>query len=223
MIPYWKSETNGCSQNYTKQMSSIDQTIQKFESLRTRINHANYGDYQRNRDIFNELKTLLIEQGYDREIITIDHNDKFYTPPKDYERVYDIPDEKFKDHQGRLASLCTKAIRDLKQMLAARGVPKDNPILNTQIEKEIVYPPTSWKLLRDGLFWTILIGGLSIICLAFYNLGQNSKEKENAELVNENSERKAEIKELTMQLNEISDKLKACKNERTQIKDQLKN
>jgi len=109
----------------------------------------------------------------------------------------------------------------LKRVLATQNAPKEKPIVKTKIEKEIVYPPTSWKLLRNGLFWTIFLGILSLSCLGFYNLGQNSKTKENAELVNENSEKKAEIKELTVNLNETSEKLKTCENELKHLKNQL--
>ena len=202
-------------------MSSIENTIQRFVSIRTQINNAGSKNYQTNRKVFNELKTLLIESGFDLEVITIDHNDKFFTPPKDYERTYNSPDEKFKDHQGKLAALCTKAIRDLKQVLAGQNIPEQRPIIKTKIEKEFVCPPTSWKLFQNGLFWTIFLAILSLSCLGFYHLGQNSKEKENAELVNENSEKKAEIKEATNKLNEASEKLSACDSERIELERQL--
>lgn len=205
-------------------MSTIDNTIQRLESLRTRINSAKNGDYQKNREIFNELKTLLIENGFDIDIITIDHidhNDKFFTSPKDYERTYGNPDEKFKDHQGKLASLCTKAIRDLRETQARPNAPKQESETKTIVKTEKVYPPTAWRLLRNGLFWTIILGLFSIGCLAFYNLGQNSKEKENAELVNEISEKKADIKELTKKLDDTNAELEKIEKEKTDLMKQL--
>lgn len=202
-------------------MGTIDNTILRLESLRTRINSARIGDYQKNREIFNELKTLLIENGFDIDIITIDHNDKFFTPPKDYERTYGNPDETFKDHQGKLAALCTKAIRDLRIVQAQRNTPKQKPETKTIVKTEKVYPPTAWRLLRNGLFWTIFLGLFSIGCLAFYNLGQNSKEKENAELVNEISEKKADIKELIKKLDDTNAQLGKVEKDKTDLMKQL--
>lgn len=202
-------------------MSTIDNTIQRLESLRTRINSARNGDYQKKREIFNELKTLLIENGFDTDIITIDHNDKFFTPPKDYEHTYGNPDEKFKDHQGVLAILCTKAIRDLRLNQDRRNALKQEPETKTIIKTETVYPPTAWRLLRNGLFWTIFLSLFSIGCLAFYNLGQNSKEKENAELVNEISEKKTDIKELTKKLDNTNVQLEKVEKEKIDLIKQL--
>lgn len=202
-------------------MSTIDNTIERLENIRTRINSARNGDYQNNREIFNELKTLLIENGFDTDIKTIDHNDKFFTPPKGYERSYGNSDEKFKDHQGKLAALCTKAIRDLRTIQAKRNSPKQKPETKTIVKTEKVYPPTAWRLLRNGLFWTIFIGLFSIGCLAFYYLGQNSKEKENAELVNEISEKKADIKELTKKLDDTNAQLEKVEKDKSDLKKQL--
>lgn len=198
-------------------MSTIDNTIKRLESLRTRINSARIGDYQKNREMFNELKTLLIENGFDIDIITIDHNDKFFTPPKDYERTFGNPDETFKDHQGKLASLCTKAIRDLGVIQAKQNKQKEYSEIKTIVKTETVYPPTAWRLLRNGLFWSIILGLFSIGCLAFYNLGQNSKEKENAELVYEIADKKTDIKELRNKLDDKDAQLERVEKEKIDL------
>lgn len=202
-------------------MSTIDNTIQQLEKLRASIIGAKNGEYEKNREIFNELKTLLIENGFDIDIITIDHNDKFFTPPQDFERTFGNPDEKFKDHQGILAALCTKAIRDLKVIQSRLNNPTQESETKTIVKTETVYPPTAWRHLRNGLFWTIILGLFSIGCLAFYNLGQNSKEKENAELVNEISEKKAAIKELEKKLEFINGQLQNLENEKINLIEKL--
>lgn len=180
------------------------------------------GNYAINRQTFNELKTLLIENGFDLEVIAIDHNDKFYSPPKDFERTFGNPEERYKDHQGKLAALCTKAIRDLNLILHKQNSPKKEDPIKTIVRTETVYPPTSYKLLRNGLFWTILLGLLSLSCLGFYYLGQNSKEKENAELVNQNSEYKTEIQTLEQRVEKNLQNLKACADEKEILKSKLK-
>jgi len=202
-------------------MSTDENAIQGLENLRTQIYSARNGEYSKNREMFNELKTLLIENGFDTDIITIDYNDKFYTPPKDYERTFGNPDETFKDHQGKLAALCTKAIRDLKAIQARQNIPKLQPGTKTIVKIETVFPPTSWRLLRNGLFWTIILGFFSIGCLGFYNLGQNSKEKENAELVNEISQKKIEIKELVKKIEDTNEQLKKNESEKVDLIKQL--
>jgi len=186
-------------------MKNLEETIQKFEQLRFQINAAKFGDYQTNRRLFNELKNLLIENGFDIDVITIDHHEDFFIQPKDYQTLYGNPNESFKDDQGKLAALCTKAIRDLgNELTAAKNTVTAQPQVKTVIKTETVYPPTSWKLIRNGLFWTVFGLVLSIFCTAFYYIGENSKDKENADLVMQNGEKNAEIKELNKELKRIS-------------------
>ncbi len=192
-------------------MKNLEETIQMFEKLQLQINNAQFGEFETNRSLFNQLKNLLIENGFDIDIITIDHLKKFFTPHKDYHQLYDNPNESFKDDQGKLAALCTKAIRDLgKKRTAAKNKMIAQPQGKAVIKIETVYPPTSWKLIRNGLFWMVFGLALTLSCAVFYYIGQNSKDKENAELVVNNGEKNIEVKELNKNLEEVSLELDNC-------------
>lgn len=189
-------------------MKNLEETIQQFEKLRLQINNAQFGDFETNRSLFNKLKNLLIENGFDIDIITIDHHENFFTQPKDYQKLYGNPSESFKNDQGKLAALCTKAIRDLgKKLTATKNKMTAQPQVKTVIKTETVYPPTSWKLIRNGLFWMVFGLVLTLSCAAFYYIGQNSKDKENADLVVQNGEKNTEIKELNKKLETLSSEL----------------
>jgi hypothetical protein len=188
-------------------MNKLNLDIQNLKTLKNKFSDSSYGDFDNNRDLFNQLKEILIAYGYDTDVVLMDSRNKFFTPPLEHQRLYGAPKEDFKDDKGKLVALCTKCIRELRAKVEKNDKKnKSDAQLETITVENIVYPPTSWNLLRNGIFWTIFLAILSLSCTAFYFIGQNSKDKENAELVVENNT-------LSKQLSEKRKDFQALKNE----------